>query len=102
LPGRRPRTRADPGSRIRVLRPRHRDKQMPANATPVADAPPPKELLTTKVDTLPGVPLVRGWSTGETPWFGANPASEPGVAGDLKIPARCVAMHPSPDRDVAV
>ena len=71
-------------------------------ATPVADAPPPKALLTTKVDALPGVPLVRGWSTGEIPWFGANPASEPGVAGDLRIPARCVAMHPLPDRDVAV
>ncbi len=77
-------------------------KQPPAIATPVADAPPPKALLATKVDAIPGVPLVRGWSTGETPWFGANPASEPGVAGDLRIPARCVAMHPSPDRDVAV
>jgi hypothetical protein len=77
-------------------------KRMPASAVAVSDAPPPKALLTTKVDTLPGVPLVRGWSTGEIPWFGANPASEPGRAGDLRIPARCVAMHPLPDRDVAV
>ena len=69
---------------------------------PVADAPPPKALLATKVDTLPRVPLVRGWSTGETPWFGANPTAEPGVEGGLRVPARCAALHPSPDRDVAV
>jgi len=74
----------------------------PASATSIADAPPPRELLTTKVDAIPGVPLMRGWSTGDIPWFGANPGSEPGLAGDLRIPARCVAMHPLPDRDVAV
>ena len=77
-------------------------RQPPPIVIPVADAPPPKALFTAKVDALPSVPLVRGWGTGETPWFGANPANEPGVAGDLRIPARCVAMHPSPDRDVAV
>jgi len=77
-------------------------KPVAARPAPVTEAPPPKELLATKVDALPGVPLVRGWSTGEIPWFGANPAGEPGVAGDLRIPARCVAMHPLPDRDVAV
>jgi hypothetical protein len=76
--------------------------QPPASSTAVTDAPPPTELLTTKVDAIPGVPLVRGWSTGIIPWFGANPATEPGLAGDLRIPARCVAMHPLPDRDVAV
>lgn len=76
--------------------------QPPATPTPIPDAPPPKELLKTKVTALPGVPLVRGWSTGEIPWFGANPSSEPGLAGDLRIPPRCVAMHPLPDRDVAV
>jgi hypothetical protein len=77
-------------------------KQPPAGFTAAADTPPPRELLTTKVDTIPGVPRVRGWSTGQIPWLGANPANEPGVAGDLRIPARCVAMHPLPDRDVAV
>ena len=77
-------------------------KQPPASATAVAGAPPPRELLTTKVDSLPGVPLVRGWSTGEIPWFGANPSSDPGLAGNLRIPPRSVAMHPLPDRDVAV
>ena len=77
-------------------------KQPPASASTVADAPPPRQLLTTKVDAIPGVPRVQGWSTGIIPWFGANPAAEAGVAGDLRIPARCVAMHPLPDRDVAV
>jgi hypothetical protein len=76
----------------------------PSSATGggLADMPPPKELLHTKVDMLPGVPLVRGWSTGLIPWFGANPSNQGGAEGDLHIPARCVAMHPSPDRDVAV
>jgi hypothetical protein len=77
-------------------------RQIPPNANPVADTPPPKALLATKVDKLPGVPRVRGWATDTMPWFGANPDSEPGVAGDLRIPARSVAMHPLPDRDVAV
>ena len=74
----------------------------PVTAVAVSDAPPPKTLLTTKTNALPGVPAVRGWCAGETPWFGANPGGEPGVAGDLRIPAHCVAMHPQPDRDVAV
>jgi hypothetical protein len=77
-------------------------KQPSATFTPDAEAPPPKELLSTKVNQIPGVPLVLGWSTGDIPWFGANPASELGVAGDLRIPARSVAMHPLSDRDVAV
>ena len=74
----------------------------PVTAVAVSDAPPPKTLLTTKTNALPGVPAVRGWCAGETPWFGGNPGGEPGVAGDLRIPAHCVAMHPQPDRDVAV
>jgi hypothetical protein len=77
-------------------------KQPPPSATARADAPSPMKLLATKVDAIPGVPRLWGWSTGEIPWFGANSANEPGVAGDLRIPARCVAMHPLPDRDVAV
>jgi hypothetical protein len=63
---------------------------------------PPKELLATKVDSIPSVPRVKGWCNGEIPWFGANSSSEPGIAGNLRIPARCVALHPLPDRDVAV
>ena len=82
FPGRRPRTRTHPGSRIRLLRPRHWDE---AAARPAPALPPtrrhPKELLTTKVDAIPGVPLVRGWSTGVIPWFGANPSARGGPRG---------------------
>ena len=41
-----------------------------AIATSIADAPPPRQLLATKVDAILGVPHVRGWSTGDIPWFG--------------------------------
>jgi hypothetical protein len=53
------------------------------------------------MDEIPGVPLMRGWANNVIPWFGANPTDRPGTAGSLTIPARCVAMHPLPDRDVA-
>ena len=66
-------------------------KSEPPSATAAGS---PKELLATKMDTIPGVPLVRGWATNVIPWFGANPTDEPGTAGSLRIPARCVAMHP--------
>jgi hypothetical protein len=55
-----------------------------------------------KVNALPGVPKVRGWAIHGMPWFGVNPASEAGSAGTLTVPARSVALHPAPDRDVAV
>ena len=77
----------------------------PQTPTPVLEAensPPPKEPLAVKKDDIPGVPLMRGWATGDIPWFAANPTAESGQAGSLRIPARCLAMHPLPDRDVAV
>ncbi len=58
--------------------------------------------LTDKMDSIPGVPLVNGWSLKGMPWFGVNPTGETGKAGSLTIPPRAVAMHPAPDRDVAV
>jgi hypothetical protein len=69
---------------------------------PRSFSPPPKALLEKPVNEIPSVPLIRGWCTGEIPWFGANPTAQPGVNGNLRIPPRCVAMHPLPDRDVAV
>lgn len=62
---------------------------------------PPGELLTTRMDQIPGVPLMRGWANNVIPWFGANPTDRTESAGSLTIPPRCVAMHPLPDRDVA-
>lgn len=61
-----------------------------------------KETLAGKFDTLPGVPKVRGWATGGLPWFGVNADSQPGRDKNLTVPARSAAMHPTPDRDVAV
>ena len=76
---------------------------------PAANPPTPPGIsalaaptLDEKVDALPGVPKVRGWASHVIPWFGVNPDAEPGTAGDLALPARCAAMHPAPDRDVAV
>jgi hypothetical protein len=77
-------------------------KQATGAATTSQDLTPPKQLLATRMDTIPGVPLVRGWATDVIPWFGVNPTREQGTSGSLRIPARSVAMHPLPDRDVAV
>jgi hypothetical protein len=76
-------------------------------ATPVSNVSrqptvPPKQTLREKVDALPGVPKVRGWAVNGIPWFGVNSDTEPGTQMNLKVPARSVAMHPVPDRDVAV
>jgi len=65
-------------------------------------APPPTQTLGEKMDAIPGVPKVRGWASNVIPWFGVNSTGEPGTAGSLTIPARSAAMHPAPDRDVAV
>jgi hypothetical protein len=77
-------------------------KQATVAPTPAAEQELPKDLLATRMDAIPGVPLVRGWANNVIPWFGANPSAEPGLAGSLRIPPRSAAMHPLPDRDVAV
>ncbi len=61
-----------------------------------------EEMLDEKVDELPGVPKVCGWAIQGMPWFGVNSTSEAGSAGSLTVPARSAAMHPAPDRDVAI
>ena len=63
---------------------------------------PPGEALGDKLDVIPGVPKVRGWAINGMPWFGVNSNREAGVSGNLRVPGRSVAMHPAPDRDVAV
>ena len=64
-----------------------------------AQAPQP---LNDKMDAIPGVPKVRGWASNIIPWFGVNADIAAGSAGALVVPARSAAMHPAPDRDVAV
>ncbi|MBN2559594.1 MAG: hypothetical protein JXQ75_01505 [Phycisphaerae bacterium] len=63
---------------------------------------PTKQTLGEKVDSLPGVPKVRGWAIHGMPWFGVSSANEPGSVGSLTVPARSAAMHPASDQDVAV
>ncbi|MFI5381568.1 MAG: hypothetical protein ACHRHE_19900 [Tepidisphaerales bacterium] len=70
-------------------------------ATPKLSVPA-TQTMDQKVDELPGVPKVRGWAINGMPWFGVNPTNESGTAGSLTVPARSVAMHPAPDRHVAV
>lgn len=60
------------------------------------------DLLREKVDAIAGSPAVRGWGSNATPWFGANAAAAPVTVSTFTLPARSVAMHPSPDRPVAV
>ena len=76
-------------------------RQAPRAPAPSASVPSPQDLLATRVDEVPGVPLMRGWANNTIPWFGANPTDQTGTAGTLTIPPRRVAMHPLPDRDVA-
>ena len=77
-------------------------EQAPAAPPAAPKAFPAGQALDTKMDSIPGLPLVRGWASNVIPWFGVNPSDKPGTAGSLTIPARCAAMHPGPDRDVAV
>ncbi len=78
-----------------------RQEPSPA-ATDASLSQVPPDMLATKMDAIPGVPLVRGWANNVIPWLGVNPTDQPGLAGTLRLPARCVAMHPATDRDVAV
>jgi hypothetical protein len=79
-----------------------RPQAVPAPVSSTKLSAPASQTLSEKVDTIPGVPRVRGWASNGMPWFGVNSASAPGAAGNLTVPARSVAMHPAPDRDVAV
>ena len=65
---------------------------------------PPADLLEEKMDAREGGATVRGWGSRDTPCIYANAAAEPGVflSGAIRVPPRSVAVHPGPDRDVAV
>lgn len=70
-------------------------------AAPTNPPVPARQTLAGKFNVLPGVPKMRGWADHGIPWFGVNPETLSGTTGRLQIPARSVAMHPVPDRDVA-
>jgi hypothetical protein len=65
---------------------------------------PPMDLLKAKLNAIGGIPAVRGWGSKDTPVVYANPGGKPAVVmqNAITIPPRSVAVHPSPDRDVAV
>ena len=54
------------------------------------------------MQTIAGSAGLLGWGSNDTPWFGGNPADQPVSVQGITIPAHSVAMHPGPDRDVAV
>jgi len=77
-------------------------RQQAATApAPARELPPPRDLLSDKVDAIGGGPSVRGWGSNATPWFGANPAEKPVTVSTFTLPARSVAMHPGSTRAVA-
>ena len=74
----------------------------PSATQPVS--PPTSGLLTAKIDAREGTTVVSGWGSKQTPSILAHAGVEPGTLlnGAIKLPARSVAVHPGPDRDVAV
>ena len=80
-----------------------RKRAKPA-APKVSQVRPPLDLLKAKLKASGGTPNVRGWGSKDTPAVYANHGPKPAVfmKGAITIPPRSVAVHPAPDRDVAV
>lgn len=55
-----------------------------------------------KMNAIAGSPHLLGWGSDSTPWFGGSPTDKSVSVQGITIPARTVAMHPGPDRNVAV
>jgi len=62
----------------------------------------PRIPLADKMRSIAGNEKLLGWGSDSTPWFGGNPTDQPLTAQGIAFPARSLAMHPGPDRDVAV
>lgn len=59
------------------------------------------DLLTGKMNSINGNSQLMGWGSEATPWLGVNSRDEPANAGFV-VPPRSVAVHPSPDRKIAI
>jgi hypothetical protein len=59
------------------------------------------DLLTGKMNSISGNNQLLGWGSDATPWLGVNSRDEPANAGFI-VPPRSLAMHPSPDRKIAI
>lgn len=62
----------------------------------------PRILFTEKMHSIAGNSTLLGWGSDNTPWFGGNPTDHAVTAQNIVLPSRTLAMHPGPDRDVAV
>lgn len=79
-------------------------KQAEPVAPKASQVRPPMDLLKAKLNAIGGIPAVKGWGSKDTPVVYANPGPKPAVVmqNAITIPPRSVAVHPAPDRDVAV
>jgi len=69
-----------------------------------ARASVPADLLKDKMNVGEGGAERPGWGSPQTPCVYANTANEPAIllGGLIRFPPRSVAVHPGPDRDVAI
>jgi hypothetical protein len=59
------------------------------------------DLLKGKMNSINGNSQLLGWGSDATPWLGVNSRDEPANAGFV-VPPRSLAVHPSPDRKIAI
>lgn len=81
---------------------RRTSKLMPISSKIKPDFRAPMILLSSQMNSVAGDSNVLGWGSDSTPWFGGNPTDKPLSPLGIKLPAKSLAMHPSPDHDVAV
>ncbi|MHB0998733.1 MAG: hypothetical protein ACYC27_05750 [Armatimonadota bacterium] len=62
----------------------------------------PKILISPKMNSIADDPSLLGWGSNSTPWFGGNPTDKSVSPQGINMPARCIAMHPGFEYDVAV
>ena len=72
-----------------------------AKKTLTPDLRTPRIPLADKMSSIAGDADLLGWGSDATPWFGGNPADKPISVQGISFPAKSLAMHPGPDRDVA-
>jgi hypothetical protein len=70
----------------------------------VSQVSPPADLLKEKMDSREGDGIIAGWGSKDTPCIYAHVGEEQGLflGGAIRVPPRSVAVHPGPNRDVAV
>jgi hypothetical protein len=59
------------------------------------------QLLDDKMNSINGSKQLLGWGSDATPWLGVNSGETPADAGFV-VPARSLAVHPSPDKQIAI